>query len=203
MRIVIIYVFKIIRKIFYLIRLPLNYGFTWILLYCNNVSFGSFKTNGIPYVTVNLNSKCVIGDGFKMNNTIESNPIGRNQKCILSVNNSGILKIGLNVGISATAIACMQQIVIGNNVNIGGGTCIYDSDYHPINVESRLRNDNYLTKHAAVLIENNVFIGANCTIMKGVTIGENAIIGACSVVTKSVPANEIWGGNPAKFLKII
>lgn len=52
-----------------------------------------------------------------------------------------------------------------------------------------------------VKIENNVFIGAHTTILKGVTIGSNAIIGACSVITKDIPANEIWAGNPARFIK--
>ena len=52
-----------------------------------------------------------------------------------------------------------------------------------------------------MIIEDNVFIGAHSTILKGVTIGQNSIIGACSVVTKNIPPNEIWAGNPAKFIK--
>lgn len=54
-----------------------------------------------------------------------------------------------------------------------------------------------------VTIKENAFIGAHSTILKGVTIGKNSIIGACSVVTKNVPDNEIWAGNPAKFVKKI
>lgn len=54
-----------------------------------------------------------------------------------------------------------------------------------------------------MVIEDNVFIGARCIILKGVTIGENSIVGAGSVVTKSIPANEIWAGNPAKFIRKI
>ena len=56
-------------------------------------------------------------------------------------------------------------------------------------------------KNAPIIVKDNVFIGANATLLKGITIGENTIIGACSVVTKNVPANQIWAGNPAKFIK--
>jgi len=51
-----------------------------------------------------------------------------------------------------------------------------------------------------VSIGDQVFIGAHTTILKGVTIGENSIIGACSLVVNDIPSNEIWGGNPAKYL---
>ena len=50
-------------------------------------------------------------------------------------------------------------------------------------------------------IKDDVFIGAYSFVLKGVTIGNNSIIGACSVVTKNVPDNEIWAGNPAKFIR--
>ncbi|MEI3417887.1 MAG: DapH/DapD/GlmU-related protein [Blautia sp.] len=54
-----------------------------------------------------------------------------------------------------------------------------------------------------VVIKNGVFIGANSIILKGVTIGEKAIIGAGSVVTRSIPDGEIWAGNPARFIRKI
>lgn len=56
---------------------------------------------------------------------------------------------------------------------------------------------------APVVIGNDVFIGVKCIILKGVTIGDGAIIGAGSVVTKSIPANQIWAGNPAKYIREI
>jgi len=52
-------------------------------------------------------------------------------------------------------------------------------------------------------IEDNVFIGANCIILKGVKIGDRSIIGTDSVVTKNVPSDQIWAGNPAKFIREI
>ena len=56
---------------------------------------------------------------------------------------------------------------------------------------------------APVKIEDNAFVGARSMILKGITIGKNSIIGAGSVVTKSVPENEIWAGNPARFVRKI
>ena len=60
-----------------------------------------------------------------------------------------------------------------------------------------------IKKKSPVIINNNVFIGAHSIILKGVTIGENSIIGACSLVTNDIPANEIWGGNPARRIKTL
>ncbi|WP_309600814.1 acyltransferase [Emticicia fluvialis] len=203
MKKLIILVFRVIRFIIRRILKFINNIVTYIYLYCNNVSFSSFSTNGVPHIIVNQNSKCIIGENFQMNNTLASNPIGRPQKCCISVNNSGFLKIGSNVGMSSAAITCMKEIIIGDNVTIGGGVCIYDSDFHPLNPTLRILNENQYTQHKSVTIEDNVFIGAHSTILKGVRIGKNSIVGACSVVSKSIPENEIWAGNPAKFIKKI
>ena len=97
-----------------------------------------------------------------------------------------------------------QKINFGNNVMIGGNTVIYDTNFHSLDPSLRnTNNDKVYAKKAAVNIKDNVFIGAHTTILKGVTIGENSVIGACSVVSKDIPPNEIWAGNPAKFIKKI
>ena len=64
-----------------------------------------------------------------------------------------------------------------------------------------LKNDKLNTKSKNVHLKKNVFIGAHSIILKGVTIGENSIIGAGSVVSKNIPPNQVWGGNPIKFIK--
>ncbi|RZL44256.1 MAG: acyltransferase [Pedobacter sp.] len=137
-------------------------------------------------------------------NTLSSNPIGRSQKCIFVVNRGAKLTIGDDVGISQAAIVCHLNIAIGNNVKIGGGVCIYDTDFHSLDPLLRQGAHDMENKvNSPVLIKTNAFIGANSTILKGVTIGENSIIGACSLIVKDVPDNEIWGGNPAKFIRKI
>lgn len=198
----IILFYKGLKRAKYYIFSPIQHLITSFLFYCNNIKTGSFSTNGIPFISVVRGGQCSIGNNFKMNNTIAANPIGRIQKCSLFVDKNGILKIGDTVAISYTAIYCSHQITIQDNVMIGGGTCIYDTDFHPLTLEDRLNNNDEKTASGAVIIEENAFIGANCTILKGVTIGNNSIVGACSVVTKSIPPNEIWAGNPAKFIKL-
>ena len=178
---------------------------TLIKLYGNGVIFKNFNTNGIPFIMVSRGGIFKIGDDFKINNELHGNPIGRPQKCIFFVNRGAKLTIGNNVGMSSTAIVCHINIFIADNVKIGGGTCIYDTDFHSLN--SLHRNNYAMDKiykiNKSIRICENVFIGSNSTILKGVSIGKNSIIGACSVVTKDIPENEIWGGNPARFLKKI
>jgi acetyltransferase-like isoleucine patch superfamily enzyme len=197
----VVLLYKALRRLKYKILSPLQHLVTSFLFYGNNVKRGSFKTNGVPFISVARGGSCSIGSNFRMNNSIAANPIGRIQKCSFFVDRNGILNIGNAVAMSYTAIYCSNRITIQDNVMIGGGTCIYDTDFHPLTASDRLADNDEKTASSPVIIESNVFIGANCTILKGVTIGNNSIVGACSVVTKSIPPNEIWAGNPAKFIK--
>jgi len=175
-----------------------------VLFFLNGVSFGeNLSVKGFLKVLVTRRGKVVIGDHLSLNSGDHYNVIGRQQKCIFWV--EGILTIKDNVGMSASAIICNHEITIGNNVVMGGNIVIYDTDFHSLDAAKRNnhKEDRVNARWAPVNIKDNVFIGAHSTILKGVTIGENSIVGACSVVTKSIPANEIWGGNPATLIKKI
>jgi acetyltransferase-like isoleucine patch superfamily enzyme len=179
---------------------------SFILMKLNGVVIDTgFKSKGIPCVDVSLGGSFIIGKNFKINNGKRYNIIGRQQKCFFIVGKKGQLKIGNNVGISSTAIVCDKSVDIGDFVKIGGNVVIYDTDFHALNPNLRREwgSDICNANRQDVIIDNNVFIGAHSTILKGVHIGENSIIGAGSVVTKSIPDNEIWGGNPAKFIRNI
>lgn len=183
-------------------------GISKILCVClfkaNGVIFSTIKTTGIPYVNVYKRGKVTIGDYFSMHNTIDGNPIGVNGKCIFVVHPMCKIVIGNNVGISQSSLIAMSDIVIGDNVKIGGGTCIFTSDFHSLDPSIRRGDNDILNcKCAPVKIGDNVFIGARVIILKGVHIGNNSIIGAGSVVTRDIPENQIWGGNPAKFIRYI
>lgn len=175
-----------------------------IILFLNGAKFStSLKVNGILKVHITRKGIVNIGKNLNINSGKNHNIIGRQQKTIFWID--GELKIGNNTGMSSTAIICRHRVSIGNNVTIGGNTVIYDTDFHSLNPLDRLIRSKDLknTKKGTVIIEDNVFIGAHSTILKGVRISKNSIVGACSVVSKNIPPNEIWAGNPIKFLKKI
>lgn len=199
---ILIYVNKILKQICRLVICFFDKVTTTYLFKANNITYTNFKTTGIPYVMVAVKGQFVLGKNFKMNNGVHGNPIGCYSKCTFFVDRSAKLVIGDNVGISQTAIICHSQIIIGDNVKIGGGVKIYDTDFHSLDAKIRgTKEDVNNKKSAPVFIKSNAFVGAYTIVLKGVTIGENSIIGAGSVVTKSVPSNQIWAGNPAKYIK--
>jgi acetyltransferase-like isoleucine patch superfamily enzyme len=112
-----------------------------------------------------------------------------------------VIKIGNGCGFSGTSIGVKESLVIGDNVLVGANSFITDFDWHSLNPLDR---DNAAdVKARKVVIEDNVWIGLNCVILKGVRIGRNSIIGAGSVITRSVPADSICGGNPCQVLRSI
>lgn len=90
-------------------------------------------------------------------------------------------------------------VTFGDNVLIAPNVSIYTAG-HPVDVEQRNAGLEYAYP---VTIGNNVWIGGNVVILPGVTIGDNSIIGAGSIVTKSIPSNVIAIGNPCKIIKTI
>lgn len=174
-----------------------------ILLILNNVHHKKIKSYGKPYIAVNPKGVCNIGDNFHMSNGVRFNPIGFPQPCQIVVTAGAILKIGENVGISQASIICHHSITIEDNVKIGGGVKVYDTNFHTLNPDIRRNHEQDMAnkKVAPVVIKHDAFIGAGSIILPGVTIGANSIVGAGSVVTKNIPDNQIWGGNPAKYIK--
>lgn len=173
-----------------------------IIFWLGEVKHKSFHTTGIPFIHLSIGSKVIIGNNFVMGNSIRTNATGLGGKCKIEVRKGAQLIIGDNVGITLTSIFCTSHISIGNNVKIGFGTQIFDTDFHALDPDLRnSTSDFYIAKKAPITIGNNVFIGAMSIITKGVNIGDNAIIAAGSVVVKNVPSGEVWGGNPAKKIR--
>ena len=171
-----------------------------------NVDFNTQKCtiNGLITLDIHKNSKVKIGDYFVANSGLNSG-IYYGSNCKITVNENAELSIGEHSGMTNTSIQCHKKIIIGKHVNIGAGCLIMDSNFHSTNWKDRLNRkaDTANKKNAPIKIGDVVFIGANSIICKGVTIGNHSIIAAGSVVVCSIPENEVWGGNPAKFLKAI
>ena len=101
-------------------------------------------------------------------------------------------KIGNCSGLSHVNITAMSSIIIEKNVLLGSGVKVWDTDFHAIKRRDR-EKINQAVSVAPVHICEGAFIGACSIILKGVTIGKNAVIGAGSVVTKDIPDNQILG----------
>lgn len=126
-----------------------------------------------------------------------ANPLCEIGRCRIStLDPNAKLLIKDRVGMSSAVICCAKRIVIGAGTQIGGGALIMDTDFHP-----RREDGSWATDPVAVSdpinIGKNCFIGARAIILKGVQIGDGAIVGAGSTVTKNVPKGAIACGNPA------
>ena len=162
------------------------------------------------YVT-GQRGKIVIGDDFHFTSGDSINPICRNLRgCLHTDLPESEIMIGNHVGMSSPCIWIRQRLTVGNNVKIGGNCMILDTDVHQLDYLARRGvrvsdkvDDITTVQSAPITIEDDVWIGANCQILKGVTIGARSIIGAGSVVTKSIPADCIAAGNPCRVIRTL
>ncbi|MGI6338672.1 MAG: acyltransferase [Bacteroidales bacterium] len=154
----------------------------------NIYSFGHTTFRRFPNSTISISDNCVF------RSSVTSNLIGNNRKCILSTLLAGSkIIIGKRCGFSGTIIGAFKSIEIGNNVRCGANTLITDGDWH--------FDDPRSGEPKEIIIERNVWIGEGVKILKGVTIGENTIIGTGSVVTRNIPPNVVAAGNPCKVIR--
>ena len=132
------------------------------------------------------------------------------QSPALATEENGYIEIGDYSFISGAAIIACDRIVIGRYVFITGGVTIVDSDFHPQDAAARLRDTIAIStvgkklqrpffETAPVTIEDDVWIGYNATILKGVTIGRGSIIQPGAVVLRNVPPGSVVSGNPAQI----
>lgn len=143
------------------------------------------------------------GRNVKINSSNWSNPVGAANNTSFHVAPQATIKIGSNVGISNSVFYSWTSITIEDDVMIGGGCQLYDTDFHSIRYEDRVKSGDNKVKSRPVVVKQGAFIGACTIILKGVTIGERSVVAAGSVVVKNIPPDEVWGGNPCRFIKKI
>jgi len=172
-------------------------------LSANKISYHkNIVSFGLPYLDISKTARCTLGEGIVLVNSAKYSTLGKPNKCKFAIGQNAVLIIGNKVGMSNVTIIATKSIFIGNNVLLGGGVTIVDTDFHSLNpLHWFTPNDELHMKNASVAIGDNVFIGMDSIILKGVKIGNNVVVAAGSVVTKSIPDNQIWGGNPAVFIK--
>jgi len=125
--------------------------------------------------------------------------VGLTRPCTIQTLRAGArLIIGNHCGFSSTAVSAAESIEIGENVLCGANVIVTDTDWHCVNPEHRI---DHIPPSAPVFIKNNVWLGMNVIILKGVTIGENTVVAAGSIVTKDLPEGVVAAGHPAKIVR--
>src|SRR5438477_4956790 len=163
--------------------------------YCESAQIFRFLRNSKPgAVVIGNHVSCYAGCSFA---------VGENGRCV----------IGDFTLLNGALIMAEEKIEIGSYCLVSWGVGMADSDFHPLEPAQRLIDAQALApyfndlpprstlKTVPVKIGDNVWIGMNAVILKGVTIGDNSIVAAGAVVTKSIPANTIVAGNPAAVVK--
>lgn len=182
------------------IRRLLTQPFVWWALRGLTVGVG-WRCYGLPIIQKHRQSTIQIGERMNLRSTVASNPLGPNHPVIISTRRAGAsLFIGDDFGMTGGSLVVDEQITIGHRVWVGANTIITDTDFHPIDPDIR-RLRPLDAKTAPIIIEDDVFIGMNTLILKGVTLGERSVVGAGSVVTHDVPPHTIVAGNPARIIR--
>jgi maltose O-acetyltransferase len=144
--------------------------------------------------TIRLGERCKFGYPL-------AHRLGTGQIMLQARTVDAVIALGCDNYINNNSVLCaMESIRIGSKCMIGDLVAIYDCDFHEINPAGRFHG---MGVARPVIIGNNVWIGSRAMILKGVTIGDNSVIGAMSLVTKEIPANCIAAGVPAKVIRAI
>lgn len=163
-------------------------------------------------ISINGRGNISIGKNFTLfSEDCSVNPLNQGLRSSLyTYNKDSSIIIGDNVGMSSVCIWAKQLVKIGDRSHVGAGCVILDNDSHSLSPEVRTQTDreaicnkdDAADAHSSpIIIEDDVWIGTRCIILKGVIIGSKSIIGAGSVVTNSIPSNCIAAGNPCRVIR--
>ncbi|HVM62078.1 MAG TPA: DapH/DapD/GlmU-related protein [Verrucomicrobiae bacterium] len=178
---------------------------TKLLLRLLGCSYGrNLRVDGHTIIRVARRGAIRLGENVVINSRSGSNLVGRTNPTILHCMGEGRIEFGDNSGCSFAVFSSKTSIRIGNYTKIGGNARIYDHDYHALDPLSRRSPDSDIAgcKTAPVTIGDDVLIGANAIILKGVTVGDRSVIGAGAVVSlKDIPSDSLVAGNPAHVIR--
>jgi acetyltransferase-like isoleucine patch superfamily enzyme len=157
---------------------------------------------GSPIVSLAAGATISIGRNCLICSQSDKTALGVNHACVFrTIRPGAVLSIGDGVRMSGTTLCAAVRVEIGNRVVIGSNATIIDTDFHALDPEVRSsERDGDSAVCEPVRVEDDVFIGMQAMILKGVTVGHGSVVAAGAVVTKSCPPWSIIGGNPAKII---
>lgn len=158
---------------------------------------------GKPIIHKEPGSIIRMGKDVVLTSDSEVNTAGINHPVIIATHSKDAeIILENNVGMSGVSINCVSRCVFKEGVMLGANVNVWDTDFHPTDPQRRIHQTSIMeAKSSPIIIEKNVWVGANTTILKGITIGENTVVGAMSLVNKNLPSNSVCAGNPAKKIK--
>lgn len=166
------------------------------------VSFGrGLSLLGLPLVSVAPGATIRLGERVALCSSSRDTALGVSHPVILRAMQPGArLTIGDDCALSGTSVCAALSVTIGNRCLFGADVLVVDTDFHPLQAQGRRHATVGEAASRPVVIGHDVFVGARAIILKGVTVGDGAVIGAGSVVTQDVPSGALVGGNPARVL---
>jgi acetyltransferase-like isoleucine patch superfamily enzyme len=157
---------------------------------------------GAPHVDLHPDSSVSLGQNVRLVSKSFATALGVNHPVVLRTLAAGArIEIGDRVGISGGTVCAAKLVKIGDDTMLGANVTIADTDFHSLHIAHRSGHSHSTVGVAEVRIGKRVFIGTNAIVLKGVTVGDNSVIGAGSVVTTSLPENCIAAGNPCRVIR--
>jgi acetyltransferase-like isoleucine patch superfamily enzyme len=156
---------------------------------------------GLPRFQLHRGSTLELGDGLQLRSWPASNPLTPVHAVVFATRSANaVIRVGSDCGFTGVTLVAAERIEIGDRVLVGANATIVDTDFHPLDPVQR-RADINAGKAAPVIIEDDVFIGMNALILKGVRLGAGCVVGAGSVVSRDVAPGTTVAGNPATLVR--